>query len=190
MINQFWTSPEKKFQEIDTSLPYRERLYLFFQSNFGEIDTFIAFCAIDNFRLVNEAYGREVGDSALESAWKNLIAKLPEDGIAARLSGDGFIVAFPYTESEPYRVVQLLSSKLQYREINSLTWSIGCALLPAPSSLVHWRSAFEQVDRALNEAKKRGGNIALLFKGIADFLVIATGTPSRYIYSNGSRRMR
>jgi len=187
MKNPFWTTAEKEFQRIDVTYSYRERLYRLFQLITEGRDAVVALCAIDNFRLVNQKYGRETGDSVLERAWGGLISKLPERGVAARLFGDGFVIAFPGTEPELQRVVEMLSSKIPYQEKHPLSWSIGCTLLPAPSNPMEWRSAFEEVDRSLNEAKKRGGNIVLLFKGIDQFRVIANGPPSRSVYSNGPR---
>ncbi len=55
----------------------------------------LLYVGLDNFRAVNEGYGPRVGDALLVEVAKRLTAIAAPDGLAARVSGDEFVVLLP-----------------------------------------------------------------------------------------------
>jgi len=50
---------------------------------------------IDNFKLINDNFGRARGDEALKRVGVALLAKPGDQAFAARFGGDEFVIAIP-----------------------------------------------------------------------------------------------
>lgn len=121
---------------------------------------------LDHFKAYNDSYGHPAGDACLLQVAQLLsrCATRPAD-IVARLGGEEFGIVLPETdgasaEKVGHRIQSLLASlSLPHAGApdGKLTLSIGIAAIeqpdgPGPAEL------FEQADRALYEAKRRGRN--------------------------------
>ncbi len=119
----------------------------------------------DNFKLINDTFGHEAGDLALQSiSWK-LQALLRPDDFAVRYRGNEFIVVFPETpldEAKSLADRYLLEMNAfdigvkMGRESLVQTFSIGVASYPE-----HEKSFLELVEKAFTkvfEQREVGGN--------------------------------
>jgi diguanylate cyclase (GGDEF)-like protein/PAS domain S-box-containing protein len=121
----------------------------------------VLFTDLDNFKIINDSLGHEVGDQLLVAAAERLRACLRPEDTAARLGGDEFTVLVEevYGVSDAARVAERIAESLQppfaldQHEIFSTT-SIGIAL----SSPHQEQSAdlLRHADLAMYRAKHKG----------------------------------
>jgi diguanylate cyclase (GGDEF)-like protein len=114
---------------------------------------------LDNFKAVNDRYGHRVGDLALTTIAQRLRAAINADGMAARLSGDEFLLMWTVPPARPiHDATVLLQQVCEPVTINSHrlvpTASLGLALagphLHEPGPLI------AAADEAMYDAKRAG----------------------------------
>jgi diguanylate cyclase (GGDEF)-like protein len=113
---------------------------------------------LDHFAALNQRYGSEVGDRALEETALVLKLALRESDLLARLGGDGFVALLPETDAlMARRCAERLCRALEdhaFARVGRLTASAGVAACPRDGAdaaeLMH------VADRALEVAKKSG----------------------------------
>ena len=118
----------------------------------------IAYIDSDNFKMVNDRFGHEVGDELLRAIAGTMLGKLRGSDLPGRLGGDEFAVMLPETDAEGCRmVVEMLQQRLlqAMRERNwPVTFSIGIATFlkmpPAVDEMVR------QADKLMYAVKKSG----------------------------------
>lgn len=118
---------------------------------------------LDNFKVVNDTYGHQVGDLVLHGLAERLRGELRVVDVLARYGGEEFTVILPGTTSES---VLPVAEKLrravaaQAFQVNGLdipvTVSIGGATYPDHAGSA--RELVECADQAMYLAKKRGRN--------------------------------
>jgi len=118
----------------------------------------LAFFDIDNFKIFNNARGRNVGDEALKLFAQILRDHTRESDYIARVGGDTFAMLLPRTLSgECVSLCQKISEKTAHRMADAsfeLTISIGCSTFEqAPQSALE---ALLQTDKAMHVAKQNG----------------------------------
>lgn len=122
----------------------------------------VALVALDNFKAINTALGREVGDEALKlfAHKTRLLGRLTD--VAARWCGGGFLITLPVTDEEgALKMLSRLAKGVHDAELSvggepvALTLSIGLAMAQ-PSDDKH--SLIQRVDEALYRAKASGGD--------------------------------
>lgn len=120
---------------------------------------------LDNFKLVNDRFGHEIGDRVLHAMGEILGGQIRgREDLAARLGGEEFAVLCQgeFTESSLQQMadrirMQINSSKVDtVRGPASFTASFGIATVNAGDT--SWTTAFARADSALYEAKKTGKN--------------------------------
>jgi diguanylate cyclase (GGDEF)-like protein len=123
----------------------------------------VLFVDLDQFKLVNDSYGHDVGDELLVAVARRLSALLRPDDSLARMSGDEFVVLCENLngESDLSLVASRISEALRTpytlstNEVN-VTASIGVAFagrgIYAPTQLIR------DADAAMYLAKRNGGN--------------------------------
>jgi len=123
----------------------------------------LTFIDLDNFKLINDSLGHEVGDRLLKIAAERLAAGVQEGDTVARLGGDEFVllVADQEREEGAYRAVQRVMTALSQpfvidqREFK-ITCSAGIASFPRdgedPDTLLR------NADTAMYRAKDLGRN--------------------------------
>jgi diguanylate cyclase (GGDEF)-like protein len=128
---------------------------------------------LDNFKIINSALGRRVGNRLLRLVGERLRNALPPDTLVARLDGDEFGVLLQGFDPRSGLVAERVASvardlhaslarsfAVEGHEL-AITVSIGLTLLPAESDspeLVLQRAAL-----ALNSAKEAGGDVTKSF---------------------------
>jgi len=124
---------------------------------------------LDHFGTINKRFDHTVGDSVIERVGAAVRRTLRLEDFAGRLGGDEFAVLLPYGgQAEAARVAERLRDGIvrlsgrwpEYGVDLVLSGSFGWAVFDgsAPSSVATLRL---QAERALREAKRRGGNRAL-----------------------------
>jgi diguanylate cyclase (GGDEF)-like protein len=119
---------------------------------------------LDGLKRINDQFGHEAGDAALQSVAAAMRSGLREIDLGARIGGDEFAVLAPQTSAEAAvvlaeRLRALVAKAGNGRGSQPTTISIGIAsvspsthALPTPASLM------AAADRALYAAKRVGGN--------------------------------
>jgi len=127
-----------------------------------ETPTTIAMCDLDQFKLVNDTYGHDVGDDVIIEFAHILQSSVREIDIVARYGGEEFIILFPCTDIDGARkVVERMRKRAEECEIQldaqvlNFTASFGMTEM-APGS--EFSEAVKTVDQALYKAKGEGRN--------------------------------
>lgn len=127
----------------------------------GSDNSVVALLDIDHFKLINDQFGRDAGDSLLKGLAMRLEESLRRTDIAGRWGGEEFAVLFPDTQLDEARLVMerlrasvALDSEFG-REGWPVTFSCGLATLRAFSEL---GEATHRAESALNVAKESGRN--------------------------------
>ncbi len=117
----------------------------------------------DNFKMVNDTIGHQIGDLMLQEIVHNLKNFIKEPASIGRLGGDEFLIILPEamseTEIENYaaQVGQIINQPFYFKDKDyRLTASFGIARYPKDSS--NPSELMQQVDIALFRAKAHGKN--------------------------------
>lgn len=120
---------------------------------------------LDKFKQVNDCNGHAAGDALLIEAANRVTAILPPGSLLARIGGDEFACALPYSPSRPEavdylveRLIDAVARPVRFAETDiETTISAGIAG-HLPSSAEDARSVLHNADIAMYHAKKRGRN--------------------------------
>jgi diguanylate cyclase (GGDEF)-like protein len=157
-----------------THLPNRMHLHQLIDGRIaGEREPYHPFALLyldlDNFKLINDAMGHEIGDELLKASAKRIYASLESSDFIARIGGDEFVVVITSRSSEEAfvdiarRIIALMHEKfvVQNHEF-VISTSIGISIFPQ-----HGDSAallLKHADIAMYEAKEQGRNDFCLFQ--------------------------
>ncbi|WP_341961220.1 diguanylate cyclase [Planococcus maritimus] len=121
----------------------------------------------DKFKEINDLHGHEVGDEFIHQFARALERSIRQRDVAARIGGDEFLILLPGISSfDSRKQIESIISRIQetLREgwlIDgkrfSPTCSIGSALYPEDGN--EFDELIQKADKALYEAKKKGGGI-------------------------------
>jgi diguanylate cyclase (GGDEF)-like protein len=122
--------------------------------------TSLAYIDLDNFKLVNDRFDHQTGDSVLASVGRTLRDSIRNIDLAGRLGGDEFCVLLPNTGADGARVIIEKLSEALSDVMNASDWyvtfSIGAVTFLRPT-----KSADEMIraaDRVMYSAKTQGKN--------------------------------
>jgi diguanylate cyclase (GGDEF)-like protein len=91
--------------------------------------TSLMYLDLDNFKSINDTFGHQVGNTALEVAAGTLKNSVRAADIVARLGGDEFAVLLPETDEEDARTIAERARENLVRETGlkhwPLTFSVG-----------------------------------------------------------------
>lgn len=128
---------------------------------------------VDNFKIINDTLGHETGDVLLKHIAQRLSSSIREGDTLARTGGDEFVVMLRNLSEDPLKAAALAESvgeKIRGLfdhpfEINSgnhhSTSSIGATLFDGRE--FGMEGLMRQVDIAMHQAKKVGGNCLRFF---------------------------
>lgn len=128
----------------------------------------LLFIDMDNFKILNDSYGHEIGDLFLQTIADRLILCVRVNDTVARLGGDEFVVmledlsknaveAASQTDMIGKKIISALNQAYQLTDvIYESGASIGCALFNSDASTIE--ELFKQIDIAMYQAKASGGN--------------------------------
>ncbi len=164
----------------------------------GGVAIGVALVDLDNFRLLNDTYGHEAGDVALNRVADRLAAALPENGVLGRYGPDEFLVFVPAGEVgalEPLlnRVrAALVDETLQFDVSERLPISVSAGIAIFPEHAASVTELLSLVAVVLNEARASGGDAVRVAGAEADVtdetrsfdvlqgLIFAVDTKDRY----------
>ena len=138
---------------------------------------------VDHFKSVNDVYGHEAGDRALQEIGGVLARSVREGEAAARFGGEEFTVVLDTSNpveacgaAERIRTaVTAIRVRLKERDLPPLTVSIGVAIYPLDGDDVH--VVLERADSALYASKHNGRNQVTL-AGASASAHAATASPA------------
>ena len=118
----------------------------------------LLFIDADHFKRINDQHGHLVGDRTLEALARHLIETTANQGVVIRYGGDEFLIACPrMTQASAVRLAKSLVETLDWpHDLPKATVSVGVALGPHQGQRAE--DLIEQADRAMYQAKRRGGN--------------------------------
>lgn len=116
---------------------------------------------VDAFKAINDDYGHEAGDRALQQVSVTLRANLRESDLIARVGGDEFAALLPRTDTEQSRqVVEKLSDVLQSLRLMTtedeipMSLSVGTATVPGFPPVTSAAELLRVADKRMYEAKR------------------------------------
>lgn len=122
----------------------------------------LLFMDIDNFKVINDTLGHDVGDRVLERFAKILDSNIREIDLVARWGGEEFIIAYIDTDIEKShkiadKLCELIESDLELKELvdGVVTASFGLVAVDENDTL---ESIVSRADRAMYKAKDSGKN--------------------------------
>ncbi len=127
----------------------------------------VLFVDMDDFKLVNDFHGHEMGSKVLAGVGKVLLRSVRQTDLAARYGGDEFVVVLVMTDTDGARrvgevvreSVESLGESLGFAR-GEIAVSVGVACHDPGSS--EDEDVMEAADRAMYQAKGRGGNIVVV----------------------------
>ncbi|WP_281951842.1 bifunctional diguanylate cyclase/phosphodiesterase [Nitrosophilus kaiyonis] len=156
-----------------TDLPNRNLLYDRLEHAINEAkrensEVAILFLDLDNFKLINDTLGHDIGDKLLIEVAKRLQNLIRKSDTIARIGGDEFIIILEKIES-PYVAVkkakEILQSLSKDIHIDSyhlhVTGSIGISIYPEDGKTTY--ELIKNADIAMYHAKDLGRNNVQLF---------------------------
>ena len=130
------------------------------------------FVDIDNFKLVNDTFGHQLGDQVICFLSDKLKAVAGKDGIAGRLGGDEFILYMPVNESmeEIKGYAKEICDSFQTCSILAgsdlpVSCSVGISVYPTDGS--DYEDLLYKCDQAVYNAKRHGKNQFSFYSDIA-----------------------
>lgn len=155
-----------------TSLPNRLKLKLLLKDELqrakADTDTSaLLFIDLDRFKRINEMFGPDIGDGLLIQIAERLTKVIGPTNIAARLSGDEFVVFLKRANEQEAKIVaeniiKSISEKLIIQHVETtITPSIGISLFPKDSDEVD--SLLITAESAMHFAKSEGKNTFRFF---------------------------
>jgi len=122
-----------------------------------EYDLGIIMLDIDNFKIVNDTYGHDVGDEVLKEYSKLIFSDLRENDIFCRIGGEEFMIILPHVNAEEaFKVANKLRERISSsKKIVAITMSFGVTEYIRGEEMDF---IFKRVDSALYEAKNSGRN--------------------------------
>jgi diguanylate cyclase (GGDEF)-like protein len=124
---------------------------------------------LDHFRQINQHYGAQTGDQAIQALVPVLRAVLRADDVPARCGGDEFAILLPNTaEPEALRLARAICDGVRELDffagrsgpLAKITTSQGVACFPEHGTEL--KALWEAADRALYRAKQEGRDRAAL----------------------------
>ena len=122
----------------------------------------VVYLDLDDFKLVNDTYGHDVGDLLLKQVSGRLLTSIRESDTVARLGGDEFLIVLQGKNSIRFheileRMSGLLSSPFDLNGVVVLiSCSIGVAIFPDTAAVMD--KLMQRADEAMYKAKSSGKN--------------------------------
>ncbi|WP_058308029.1 PAS domain S-box protein [Gracilibacillus massiliensis] len=119
---------------------------------------------IDNFKLINDSYGHDVGDAVIVEFGQRLSRLLSKNDMVARLGGDEFIImldsadTIEFAQDYATKIKNEIKKTWELKETLQVTTSIGITVCDPSIKVEKAFDIMKQADVALYEAKKAGKN--------------------------------
>ena len=116
---------------------------------------------IDHFKTINDTYGHDVGDKALQAFSDNVRLNLRPSDIFGRIGGEEFAIMLRCSEAQALpvaeRIRETVKTPVRLDTGQSLSFSVSIGLVTIqPGQLVQMDRLLKQADLLLYQAKRRG----------------------------------
>jgi len=147
-----------------TEIPNRLLLYKKLEDKIAEnIPFVIFFLDLNNFKLINDAYGHDIGDEFLVEVTNRLKHELTSKYFLSRFGGDKFILCTEYideiqVQSDAYQILAIIERPFNNTSLPpmNMSASLGVSIFPEDGNSVD--SLITAADTAMYEAKKVKGD--------------------------------
>lgn len=116
-------------------------------------------CDIDDFKMINDRFGHNVGDSTLKLFAKNITDNIRDVDVFARWGGEEFVILMPNsTTDSAYTVAEKLRKMIELTDMENIdhfTASFGVTEFKVSDTI---DSFIKRADDALYKAKEGGRN--------------------------------
>jgi diguanylate cyclase (GGDEF)-like protein len=157
------TARKQALTDALTGLPNRYALMKKLEQYKGEVPKkmFVMMIDVDNFKKLNDEYGHNIGDLALQQIAKKLMQIIEkEDGFIARYGGEEFIIFIEHAKKDyPQKIGQQIVNQvadIRHDELPPMTISIGGYVTKKVESSIG--ECIVIADQALLQAKEQGKN--------------------------------
>ena len=118
---------------------------------------------IDRFKIINDTYGHDVGDKAIQHISELIISGSRDSDIVSRFGGEEFVVMLPTTNREnANEVAEKIRKKIQNSPFTLNELVIEMTVSGGVSQYLRtekgWFASLKRSDKALYKAKKSGRN--------------------------------
>lgn len=128
----------------------------------------LVFIDLDNFKLINERLGHDIGDILLQSFAKRLQGCVRENDTVTRLEGDKFAIILDHVNNEKNSIIvaeKILKTMQSPFQIHShlLHAKISLGIAQYPEAGLESKTLVSHAGQALAQAKNKGGNQYCLY---------------------------
>jgi ammonium transporter, Amt family len=156
---------QKAYSDALTGIFNRRGLLEYIKTKLFEYKYSIVIIDIDNFKLVNDIHGHDVGDEVLKHLTKIISKKIRESDVIARWGGEEFVLIVKSSELE---IVQNIAEKLRidiekeiFPVVDKITASFGVSSFKNKEQT--FEDVFKNADNALYQAKENGRNKVFVY---------------------------
>jgi diguanylate cyclase (GGDEF)-like protein/PAS domain S-box-containing protein len=135
----------------------------------------LSFIDLDNFKIINDSFGHDVGDSLLQQVVLRIRNILRSYDFFARFGGDEFILLSPYNHIEDNtalfeKIINILQTPfyIDKHELH-ISCSIGVSLFPENGEERH--TLLRHADTAMYKAKTLGKNRFVFFSNALNSII-------------------
>lgn len=126
---------------------------------------------LDNFKSINDIYGHKIGDEYLKAVTGRISSGLKSEDMFGRWGGDEFVAVLPHDERQSAEILERVISHATQTPFQNgeteipIKFSAGIAPWKTPAT---FESVLQNADKALYEAKSRGGCLVVNFAELPD----------------------
>ena len=135
------------------------------QAHENSVSLGLLFIDIDQFKLINDTLGHPAGDQVLQKVAGILRECVRVTDSVARYGGDEFIITLKDVNADMLTMIadqilgRIRTEATSGRFDRTISCSLGAALyLPQKSTVIRADALIKQADRAMYQAKRRGGD--------------------------------
>ena len=156
---------------------YNERYFQeYFNTRILESNMVVSaiFCDVDNFSLVNQIYGYNMGDLLLIRVASAIRKELGDSGTAFRLANDSFMLLLEEVDkSEAYKIAENIRCKISDSsfirgELENVLLSMSFGIVSYPEDVSDLSIIIDKAEKALYYAMNNGGNQCQFYRNSID----------------------
>lgn len=117
----------------------------------------VLYIDLDNFKKVNDTYGHDHGDEALQRVVASILGILPKDAVFARVGGDEFVIILP-GNYQPEAICNRILEKISTISIHEIQIGASIGIACYPSQAQTMEKLIILADTASRASKSKGKN--------------------------------